>query len=53
MWPNAQIGVMGGEQAADVLVSVKNDQLAREGQPPLPPEIVAGIRGPIIAVGLE
>ncbi len=53
MWPNAQIGVMGGEQAADVLVSVKNDQLAREGQPPLPPEIVAGIRGPIIQSALN
>ena len=53
MWPNAQIGVMGGEQAADVLVSVKNDQLAREGQPPLPPEIVAGIRGPIMQSALN
>jgi len=48
MWPNAQIGVMGGEQAADVLVTVKNDQLAREGKPPLPQEIVDGIRKPII-----
>lgn len=48
MWPNAQIGVMGGEQAADVLVTVKNDQLAREGQPPLPQEVVDGIRKPII-----
>jgi acetyl-CoA carboxylase carboxyltransferase component len=49
MWPNAQIGVMGGEQAADVLITVKNDQLAREGQPPLPEEMVEQIRGPIIA----
>jgi acetyl-CoA carboxylase carboxyltransferase component len=49
MWPNAQIGVMGGEQAADVLITVKNDQLAREGQPPLPEEMVQQIRGPIIA----
>jgi len=32
MWPNAQIGVMGGEQAAEVLISVKGDQLKREGQ---------------------
>jgi acetyl-CoA carboxylase carboxyltransferase component len=48
MWPNAQIGVMGGEQAADVLVTVKNDQLAREGQPPMPPEMAESIRGPII-----
>ncbi len=53
MWPNAQIGVMGGEQAADVLVSVKNDQLARAGQPPLPTEVVDGIRGPIIQSALN
>jgi acetyl-CoA carboxylase carboxyltransferase component len=39
---------MGGEQAADVLVSVKNDQLARAGQPPLPQELVDNIRKPII-----
>ena len=53
MWPNAQIGVMGGEQAADVLVSVKNDQLAREGQPPLLLKIVVGIRGPIMQSALN
>jgi acetyl-CoA carboxylase carboxyltransferase component len=53
MWPNSQIGVMGGEQAADVLVSVKNDQLAREGQPPLPDEIVEGIKKPIIQSALN
>ena len=53
MWPNAQIGVMGGEQAADVLVSVKNDQLARAGEPPLPPELVENIKGPIIASALK
>jgi len=33
MWPNARISVMGGEQAAGVLTTVKRDQLAREGQP--------------------
>ena len=32
MWPNARISVMGGEQAAGVLTTVKRDQLAREGQ---------------------
>jgi acetyl-CoA carboxylase carboxyltransferase component len=53
MWPNAQIGVMGGEQAAEVLITVKNDQLAREGQPPLPQEMVEQIRGPIIASALR
>ncbi|HTP01864.1 MAG TPA: carboxyl transferase domain-containing protein [Anaerolineales bacterium] len=33
MWPNARISVMGGEQAATVLLTVKQDQLAREGKP--------------------
>ena len=32
MWPNARISVMGGEQAAGVLTTVKRDQLARQGQ---------------------
>lgn len=31
MWPNARISVMGGEQAAGVLATVKQDQLARSG----------------------
>jgi len=48
MWPNAQIGVMGGEQAAHVMITVKNDQLAREGSPPLPQEFVDQIKGPIM-----
>ena len=50
MWPNAQIGVMGGEQAANVLISVKNDQLAREGQSPLAEEMVKAIKEPIVAM---
>jgi len=49
MWPNAQIGVMGGEQAAHVMITVKNDQLAREGHPPLPEELVRQIKEPIVA----
>src|SRR3954449_1165285 len=32
MWPNARISVMGGEQAAGVLTTVKRDQLARRGK---------------------
>jgi acetyl-CoA carboxylase carboxyltransferase component len=32
MWPNARISVMGGEQAARVLSTVKADQMARKGQ---------------------
>jgi acetyl-CoA carboxylase carboxyltransferase component len=35
MWPNARISVMGGEQAANVLLTIKQDQLEREGHPPL------------------
>ncbi len=31
MWPNARISVMGGEQAANVLLTVKKDQLAAKG----------------------
>ena len=31
MWPNARISVMGGEQAASVLATVKQDQLERDG----------------------
>jgi 3-methylcrotonyl-CoA carboxylase beta subunit len=32
MWPNARISVMGGEQAAGVLATVKQDQLARDNR---------------------
>jgi len=32
MWPNARISVMGGEQAAHVLLQVKMDRLAAEGK---------------------
>lgn len=31
MWPNARISVMGGEQAAQVLVTVKKDQIKAKG----------------------
>ena len=32
MWPNARISVMGGEQAADVLATIKEDQLKSKGK---------------------
>lgn len=32
MWPNARISVMGGEQAASVLATVKRDNMTRQGQ---------------------
>ena len=47
MWPNARISVMGGEQAAGVLTTVKRDQLAREGKTLTPGE-EAAIRDPIL-----
>jgi 3-methylcrotonyl-CoA carboxylase beta subunit/propionyl-CoA carboxylase len=47
MWPNARISVMGGEQAADVLATVKVQQLARQGKTPTADEIAA-IREPIL-----
>ena len=48
MWPNAQIGVMGGEQAAGVLVTITNDQKARLGQPPMTDEEVEFVKGSVI-----
>ncbi|MGE0814816.1 MAG: carboxyl transferase domain-containing protein [Vicinamibacterales bacterium] len=48
MWPNARISVMGGEQAAGVLATVKREQLAREGRT-LTDEEDAAIRQPILA----
>ena len=32
MWPNGRISVMGGEQAANTLLTVKLQQLAGKGQ---------------------
>jgi acetyl-CoA carboxylase carboxyltransferase component len=47
MWPNARISVMGGEQASDVLVTVKQQQLARKGEALTPSEITE-IKSPIL-----
>jgi 3-methylcrotonyl-CoA carboxylase beta subunit len=32
MWPNSRISVMGGEQAASVLATVKRDAMEAKGQ---------------------
>ena len=53
MWPNAQIGVMGGEQAAGVLVSITNDQNKRLGKPPLTEEEEAAIFTPVVEAALK
>ena len=47
MWPNARISVMGGEQAANVLATVKREQLAREGKP-FSPDDEAALKQPIL-----
>ncbi|MFF3498303.1 carboxyl transferase domain-containing protein [Streptomyces sp. NPDC003247] len=46
MWPNAKISVMGGEQAASVLATVKRDQLQARGQE-WPPEEEEAFKDPI------
>jgi acetyl-CoA carboxylase carboxyltransferase component len=47
MWPNARISVMGGEQAAGVLSSVKREQLLREGKA-FSPDDERAVRQPIL-----
>ena len=46
-WPNARISVMGGEQAAGVLATVKRDQAQRAGRE-LSSADVESIRAPIL-----
>jgi len=48
MWPNARISAMGGEQAANVLATVKQDQLAREGKPLMTPAESEAMKRPIL-----
>lgn len=47
MWPEAKISVMGGEQAADVLATIKEDQLREQGKT-LSDEERKAIRKPIL-----
>jgi 3-methylcrotonyl-CoA carboxylase beta subunit len=48
MWPNARISVMGGEQAANVLLTVKMEQLAAKGAE-MTPEEQEAFKAPILA----
>ena len=48
MWPNARISVMGGEQAANVLLTIKQEQLAREGKPAMTKEEADEFKRPIL-----
>ena len=47
MWPNARISVMGGEQAAGVLTSIKIAQLKKKGVE-VPPEQEAEMKRPVV-----
>jgi len=47
MWPNARISVMGGEQAATVLSTVKQDQATASGKS-LSDKDIDSIRAPIL-----
>jgi 3-methylcrotonyl-CoA carboxylase beta subunit len=48
MWPNARISVMGGEQAANVLLTIKQEQLAREGKPAMTTNEADEFKRPIL-----
>ncbi len=48
MWPNARISVMGGEQAANVLLTVRREGLAARGKA-MTDEEVEDFKAPIIA----
>lgn len=46
MWPNARISVMGGEQAAGVLATVRQDALAKSGKPLMTEQETADFKRP-------
>jgi len=48
MWPNSRISVMGGAQAAGVLSTVKQEQLAKQGKPQMTPEELAEFQRPTL-----
>ena len=47
MWPNSRISVMGGDQAAGVLATVRQDALSAKGGTPMTEEEVAAFKKPI------
>jgi 3-methylcrotonyl-CoA carboxylase beta subunit len=48
MWPNSRISVMGGEQAANVLATVKQDGLKASGKPQMTDAELAAFKQPIL-----
>lgn len=47
MYPNARISVMGGEQAANVLLTIKRDQMQRNNEGDLDADAQAAFKQPI------
>ena len=50
MWPNSRISVMGGPQAADVLTTVKQDQMSRENLPQMSDYEIENLGTPIYRI---
>ncbi|MFO1519011.1 MAG: carboxyl transferase domain-containing protein [bacterium] len=48
MWPNARISVMGGEQASNVLLTVKQDQMRSEGKKAMSEKEAAEFKAPTL-----
>ena len=48
MWPNARISVMGGQQAASTLLTVRMNADAEKKQPPLSSDEQAALKQPIL-----
>jgi len=47
-WPNSRISIMGGPQAAGVLTEVKNNQLAKAGEPVMEGETLDAFQKPLL-----
>ena len=48
MWPNARISVMGGEQAANVMLTVKREQRVAQNLPPLSSAEEEALKQPLL-----
>ena len=49
MWPNARISVMGGQQAASTLLTVRMNAEAEKGHPAMPPDKQEAFKAPILS----
>ncbi|HUJ73882.1 MAG TPA: carboxyl transferase domain-containing protein, partial [bacterium] len=48
MWPTARISIMGGDQAASVLATVRQDSLSAQGKPGMTEDEVRQFKQPIL-----